>query len=118
MLTAGAQLSSATIGLACYLVSNAIVVSTMTCAAHSARRAIYWLAFVRWSCWNTTFLVTTIKVCSACLRRAARRRRLANGLTAWRVLMHKQLSFTSRTITEGLKRCMQVALQAVSRFTF
>lgn len=57
------QLASATLGLACYLVSNALVVSPAACADAATRRAIYWLAFVRWTCWNTTFLLTTIKVC-------------------------------------------------------
>lgn len=61
------QLASATVGLACYLVSNALVVSNLSCRGAAVRQAIYWLSFVRWSCWNTTFLVTTIKVGGRCL---------------------------------------------------
>lgn len=56
------QLASATLGLAFFLASNAIVVSELTCHAASTRRIIYWFAFARWTCWNTTFLVTTVKV--------------------------------------------------------
>jgi hypothetical protein len=45
-------------------VSNAIVVSNITCHAATTRHGIYWLSFACWTCWNTTFLVTTIKVCA------------------------------------------------------
>lgn len=57
----GIQLAAATVGLTCYLISNALVVSPLSCRRYTVRSAIYWLSFVRWSCWNTTFLMITIR---------------------------------------------------------
>jgi hypothetical protein len=77
------QLASATLGMACYLVSNALVVSPAACSDAATRRAIYWLAFIRWSMWNTTFLLTTIKVrdqfSQVCCRAATARGTLEGG---------------------------------------
>jgi hypothetical protein len=47
--------------MACYLTTNALVVADVSCGLIGVRRAIYWLAFVRWSGWNTTFLLITMR---------------------------------------------------------
>jgi hypothetical protein len=60
------QLAATTLGLMCYLASNAISVSALKCRAPSTRRSIYCLSFVRWSCWNITFLANLIKVRPGC----------------------------------------------------
>jgi hypothetical protein len=57
----GVQLTAAAVGISCYLVSNALAVSELSCGLRSVRRAIYWLAFVRWTGWNTTFLMITMR---------------------------------------------------------
>jgi hypothetical protein len=57
----GVQLTAAAVGVSCYLVSNALAVSELSCGLRSVRRAIYWLAFVRWTGWNTTFLMITMR---------------------------------------------------------
>ncbi|KAF6262015.1 hypothetical protein COO60DRAFT_1699568 [Scenedesmus sp. NREL 46B-D3] len=57
----GVQLAAAAVGMSCYLVSNALVASDVSCGLVSVRRSLYWLAFVRWTGWNTTFLMITVR---------------------------------------------------------
>lgn len=85
----GTQLAAASVGMACYLTSNALVVSKLSCASQDTRRAIYWLAFVRWSCWNTTFLTITMRAHSTMIVPQA-----AATATQWQLLL-LGLGFTS-----------------------
>lgn len=57
----GIQLAAATLGMTCFLITNALVVSPLPCSDRQVRSAIYWLAFLRWTCWNTTFLMITVR---------------------------------------------------------
>lgn len=106
------QLAFATLGLACYLVSNALVVSPAACVDAATRRTIYWLAFVRWSCWNTTFLLTTIKVCHTepgpCLLKRSLLGKVFKALKGSHIYLDLQLDFDLDRFTElsTLLRCL------------
>ena len=62
------QQATCVLGMACYLAANAIALNpNMSCGTEAVRKAVIWLAFIRWTCLNTFFLLITIRAHDACI---------------------------------------------------
>jgi hypothetical protein len=62
------QQTTCLLGMTCYLAANALALNpSMSCGTEAVRKAVIWLAFVRWTCLNTFFLLITVRAHDACI---------------------------------------------------